>query len=133
MHICAAYVRHHRALIDSSLYWCRVHTLEEAHYLCAILNAACVTELVRPHMSYGKDERHIHKHVWKLPVPEFNAKIRAHTKLAAQGAEIEAAIAQLELDENLHFAARRRRIREFLEQHPTAKKIEAGVTRLLAG
>lgn len=131
MHLCAAQVQHNRALIDSSLYWCRAVTVEEAHYLCAILNAACVTELVRPHMSYGKDERHIHKHVWKLPVPLFDAKNKAHTKLAELGEEVEEAVAELELDDTLHFAARRRRIREFLAEHPTAQKIEAAVAKLL--
>ena len=120
-------------MLSHSLYWCRVLTVEEAHYLCAILNAACVTELVRPHMSYGKDERHIDKHVWKLPIPLFDAKNRAHAKLAAHAAEIEAAVATLELDDSLHFAARRRRIREFLEEHPAAKKIEAAVAKLLGG
>src|SRR5690606_30852222 len=99
---------------------------------CAILNAACVTELVRPLMSYGKDERHIDKHVWKLPIPLFDANKRAHVKLAEQAAEIEQAVAALEIDERLHFAARRRRVREFLAEHPTAKKIEVGVAKLLA-
>jgi SAM-dependent methyltransferase len=131
MHLCAATIQHHRALIDHSLYWCRVLTLEEGHYLCAILNAACVTERVRPHMSYGKDERDIHKHVWKLPIPLFDANNRAHMKLAEHGAKVEAAVAKLELDDALHFAARRRHIREFLVEHPSARKIEAAVAKLL--
>lgn len=82
-------------------------------------------------MSYGKDERHIHKHVWKLPVPLFDAKNKAHTKLADLGEEVEEAVAGFELDDTLHFAARRRRIREFLAEHPTAQKIEAAVAKLL--
>lgn len=131
MHLCAARIQNHRALMAHSLYWCRVHTVEEARYLCAILNAVCVTELVRPYMSYGKDERHIDKHVWKLPIPLFDANKRAHMKLAEQAAEVEAAVAALELDDNLHFAARRRRVREFLADHPTAQKIEAAVAKLL--
>lgn len=132
MHLCAATIQHHRALIDHSLYWCRVLTIKEAHYLCAILNAACVTELVRPHMAYGKDERHIDKHVWKLPIPLFDANNRAHMKIAEQAAKVEEAVAKLELDDTLHFAARRRHIREFLADHPTAKRIEAVVAKLLA-
>jgi hypothetical protein len=52
-------------------------------------------------------------------------------KLAEHAAEVEAAVAELELDDTLHFAARRRHIREFLAGHSTAKKIEAGVVKLL--
>ena len=37
-----------------------------------ILNAATITELVRPFMSYGKDERHFDKHIWQLPVPLYD-------------------------------------------------------------
>jgi hypothetical protein len=131
MHLCAARIENRRAVMEHALYWCRVLTAWEAHYLCAILNAACVTELVRPHMSYGKDERHIDKHVWKLPIPLFDAKNRAHMKLAEQAAELEAAVEALELDDSLHFAARRRHVREFLASDPTAKKIEAAVAKLL--
>lgn len=131
MHLCAARIQNHRAVMAHSLYWSRVHSVEEARYLCAILNAACVTELVRPYMSYGKDERHIDKHVWKLPIPLFDPKNRAHVKLAEQAAEVEAAIALLELNDELHFAARRRHVREFLEEHPVARKIEVGVAKLL--
>src|SRR5690606_18741134 len=131
MHLCAARIQHHRAVVSHSLYWSRVDSVGEARYLCAILNAACVTDLVRPYMAYGKDERHIDKHVWKLPIPLFDPDNRAHLELAEQAAEVEAAIAGLELDDGLHFAARRRRVREFLERHPTARKIEARVARLL--
>jgi hypothetical protein len=131
MHLCAARIEHHRAVMSHSLYWSWVDSVEEARYLCAILNASCVTELVRPYMSYGKDERHIDKHVWKLPIPKFDPKDREHMKLAKQAALVEAAIAELELDDDLHFAARRRHIREFLADHPSAKQIEEFVAKLL--
>jgi len=131
MHLCAARIEDRRAIVEHGLYWCRVLTVEEAHYLCAILNAARVTELVRPHMSYGKDERHIDKHIWKLPIPRFDANQRAHRKLARQAAEVEAAVAELELDDHLHFAARRRQVREFLASHPSARHIETAVAKLL--
>jgi HEAT repeats/PBS lyase HEAT-like repeat len=40
---------------------------------CAILNSATVTELVRPFMSYGKDERHFDKHIWQRPSGNSNS------------------------------------------------------------
>jgi SAM-dependent methyltransferase len=131
MHLCAARIEHHRAVISHSLYWSWVDSVDEARYLCAILNATCVTELVRPYMSYGKDERHIDKHVWKLPIPKFDPSNRDHMKLAKQAAHVETAVAALELDDDLHFAARRRRIREFLVDHPIAQQIEKSVAKLL--
>jgi SAM-dependent methyltransferase len=133
MHLCAARIVHRRAIIDHSLYWSCVDSSEEAGYLCAILNTRCVTELVRPFMSYGKDERDIHKHVWKLPIPLFDADNPEHMKLAKLAAQVEADVAALELDDNLHFAARRRHIREFLEDHPIAQQIETSVAKLFGG
>ena len=69
MHICAAKLRDDAALITSGLYWAPLTSEPEADYLSAILNAPITTELTRPFMAYGKDERHIHKHVWRLPIP----------------------------------------------------------------
>ena len=44
---------------------------DEADYLCAIMNFAVTTEVLRPFMPYGKDERDIHKHVWQLPIESY--------------------------------------------------------------
>jgi hypothetical protein len=52
-------------------------------------------------------------------------------KLAKQAAHVETAVAALELDDDLHFTARRRRIREFLVDHPIAQQIEKSVAKLL--
>src|SRR5262249_11205317 len=131
MHLCAARIEHRRAIIAHSLYWSPADTIAEARYLCAFLNARCVTELVRPYMSYGKDERHIDKHVWKLPIPKFDPRDRDHTKLSKLAERLELDILTLELDADLHFAAQRRRVREFMADHPVAQQIERTVARLL--
>ena len=54
------------------LYWATAASTAEALYLCAILNSPTFTELVRPFMSYGKDERHFDKHIWQLPIPLYD-------------------------------------------------------------
>src|ERR1019366_4643536 len=63
MHICSAKLRNPRALCTHGLYWAPANSEDEADYLCAILNAPTTTELTRPLMSYGKDERDIHKEI----------------------------------------------------------------------
>jgi hypothetical protein len=50
---------------ETGLYWAPINSEDEADYLCAIMNSAVTTEILRPFMSYGKDERDIHKHVWQ--------------------------------------------------------------------
>lgn len=72
MHVAAAVVTDPAAIIDHSLYWAPISSPDEGLYLCAILNSPVLTTLVRPLMSYGKDERHVDKYVWKLPIPLYD-------------------------------------------------------------
>lgn len=132
MHLAAARLSHHRAVIDHTLYWATAFNEAEALFLCAVLNAATTTRLVRPLMSYGKDERHIDKFVWKLPIPPFDAANRQHAKLAELGAEAELLVGQLALDECKHFAASRRAVREALAGSDVGKAIEKAVKKLLS-
>lgn len=113
MHICSAKLSDQTALIANGLYWAAMASEEEADYLCSILNAPATTELTRPFMSYGKDERHIHKHVWELPIPLFDQSIRVHRRLAEIGRNLEQAVQTFPINPELHFAATRRHIRDF--------------------
>ncbi|RUL88320.1 hypothetical protein [Tautonia sociabilis] len=132
MHLVAARLNDRRAVIDHALYWATAATTAEAHYLCAILNSATFTELVRPFMSYGKDERHFDKHIWQLPVPLYDADDDLHRRLSARGAELEAAIGALELDPGRHFAAVRRDVRRVIAESEAGQDIEALVEELLS-
>jgi SAM-dependent methyltransferase len=131
MHVAAARIDNRRAVIDHKLYWATAASVEEAHYLCAILNAAVVTQLVRPLMSYGKDERDIDKHIWKLPIPMFDEENPDHAALASLGQKAEESIAKLPLDTEKHFAASRRMIRAFLAESELGQEIERRVTALV--
>lgn len=132
MHLAAARVVDRRAVIDHKLYWASAPVLAEAHYLCAILNAAATTELVRPLMSYGKDERDIHKAIWRLPIPMFDPTDDGHAELASLGRRAEEEVAALQIDGERHFAASRRAIRQHLAVSGTGQRIEAIVEELLA-
>lgn len=131
MHLVAARISDHRAVINNSLYWATVVTEEEALYLCAILNAAKVTELVRPLMSYGKDERHFDKYIWQLPIPLYDDTIDLHRALASLGKRAEEEIAQIEFPAS-HFTALRRLVRQHLAASPVGKEIGLLVEELLA-
>lgn len=131
MHLAAAVIEDSRGVIEHSLYWGSPDSSEEADYLCAILNSAAVTQLVRPLMSYGKDERHIDKYVWKLPIPEFDPTDDDHVELARLGTEAAKEVRALALDEGKHFAALRRAIRKHLALSETGNAIEQLVAELL--
>jgi hypothetical protein len=64
-------------------------------------------------MSYGKDERDIHKHVWQLPISQYEPSNLIHVRLAelAKKAEILVPVKQ-----DVRFAATRRHIREMIEK-----------------
>lgn len=131
MHVAAAVVDNPNAVIDHKLYWATVTSCQEGHFLSAILNSPAITELVRPLMSYGKDERDIDKHVWKLPIPLFNPTDPDHTLLANLGQQLAAAIAALPLDETANFVTLRRRVRAELAHHPATAEVNAIVLDLL--
>lgn len=130
MHIAAARLLNHRAVVDHTLYWSSVASTEEAHYLCAILNSRVVTERVRPIMAYGKDERHIDKYVWHLGIPLFSGENQAHRELAELGRRAERDMESIALD-NRHFTAHRRAVRLLLDESPIGREIEVAVTALL--
>jgi hypothetical protein len=130
--VVAAKITNRRALIANGLYWASIRTEAEADYLCAILNAPVTTELVRPFMSYGKDERDIHKAPWELPIPGFEHANALHVRLAQLGAVAEQIAATFAINPNLHFAATRRHIRQRIEETPEGREIDEIVYELIS-
>jgi hypothetical protein len=130
MHVCAARLFDKRAIVDSNLYWASVRNPEEGLYLCAVLNSKIITAKTRPLMSYGKDERHIHKHVWKLPIPKFKSSSKLHMKIAGVGASLEKRIGDLNL-RKVHFTALRRDVREFIGSSEEGLLLEELIEKLI--
>ncbi|NYF59354.1 class I SAM-dependent methyltransferase [Micromonospora purpureochromogenes] len=108
-----------------------IATLEEGLFLSAILNSSVLTELVRPMMSYGKDERDIDKHAWNLPIPQFDDANALHHRLAELGRQQSETVAEMHLTENTNFVALRRHVRAGLARHPATPEIEAVVMEVL--
>jgi hypothetical protein len=132
MHVVAAKITNRRALIASGLYWAAVHSENEANYLCAIMNAPATTDLARPFMSYGKDERDIHKHIFEVPIPTFDPANAQHAKIGVLGAQAERLVRTFTLNLNVHFSATRRHIRDFLVQTEVGREIDELVYELLS-
>lgn len=130
MHLAAAVVTDHRPVIDHKLYWAAMGSETEAHFVAGILNAPVTTELARPLMSYGKDERDIDKSVWKLPIPVFDADDEIHTHIAALARELGAAISELEFPSD-NFVTIRRSVRAYIATSPTGQKLDRLVAELL--
>lgn len=82
-------------------------------------------------MSYGKDERDIHKHVWELPIPLFDDAHPVHKRLAELGAAAELSVSMFEIDSGLHFSATRRRIRELLQDTDEGREMNELAFELL--
>jgi hypothetical protein len=133
MHLAAAIVESQRHLIDHTLYYAVTWTRDEAVFLCAILNSAVTTARVRPMMSYGKDERHIDKHIWNLPVPSYVPSNGFHREILELSKAVEAFVAGVELDQTASFISLRRQLRSFLAEVPEARELDVLVSRLLDG
>jgi SAM-dependent methyltransferase len=131
MHVAAAIVNDPAAIIEHKLYWAPAASREEGLFLCAILNSSALTELVRPMMSYGKDERDVDKHLWKLPIPLYDAGNVTHQRLVELGRQQYETVAGLRIDDGTNFVALRRRIRAELARHPATSGIEAIVIEML--
>ena len=132
MHVAAALVDDPRSVIENTLYWGTVTSRVEGHYLCEILNSPALTDLVRPLMSYGKDERHVDKHLWKLPIPRYDETDPQHRQLADLGRACAEHVKTLDLDEGGNFVTLRRKVRSALAAHPPAVEANTLVVGLLA-
>ena len=71
------------AVVDGTLYWIGCSSLKETQYLAAIVNSGTLYEAVKPHMPKGQwGPRDLHKHLWKLPIPLYDAANSLHSALA---------------------------------------------------
>ena len=98
----AVLIADNEAILDTTLYQVSCRNQDEAYYLLAIINSNALEAEVSDFMPTGLfGPRHLHKHLWKLPIPEFDADDEEHKKLARLGRT-----AEEEADDRLaHMAA----------------------------
>ena len=125
------------AIVDHLLYWVTCKDLQEAHYLLAVINSDVLYEAVKPLMSKGQfGARDLHKHLWKLPIPEFAAADPLHLVIseagqaAAEGAARELA-ALRQTRSKLTVTIARRELRKWLRESEHGKAVEGAVRQLL--
>ena len=138
----AALIRQNTTLVDETLYWITCKNIAEAHYLLAIINSDTLKLAVSPFMPKGQfGARHLHKHLWKLPIPEYDpdnilhAEISAAGKSAAAGAERQ--LAQIRAHrqasrKTFSVTVARRELRKWLRSAPQGHRVEQAVTKLLS-
>ncbi|MGH7641959.1 MAG: N-6 DNA methylase [Candidatus Dormibacteria bacterium] len=131
--LAAATVSDPRVVIDCSLYWASVESVEEARYLTAVLNSRVLTELVHPYQAVGAfGPRHFDKYVWQMPIPRFDPNRLEHKHLSDLAAKAEGVAAQVGLARRTRFQAARRAIRIELDKAGIASQLDAAVTKLIA-
>ena len=126
-------------LIDTTAYWITCKDLQEAYYLLAIINSDALYEMVKPLMSKGQfGARDLHKHLWKLSIPEFDLDDPLHVAVseageaAAEGAADQLAQLHQERD-RVTVTIARRELRKWLRQSPEGQAVEDAAGRLLSG
>ena len=134
----AAVLNDDRDIADYKLFWVACKDVQEADYLLAIINsehlAAAVNQYTTPNWA-GKT-RDLQKHLWKLPIQEYDADSLLHAavseagKVAAAGAARE--LAQLrENRSRVTVTIARRELRKWLQSSPEGQAVEAAVAKLL--
>ena len=137
----AALITDNRAILDRSLYQVTCSNLDEAYYLLAIINSNALAQAAKPFCStnWAKEIRALEKHLWLLPIPEYDPQNPTHTQLSRLG-RTAAQLAQYQLTT---LTARHAptpitadRLRADLRNHwqtqsQTANQIETTTTQLL--
>ncbi len=132
MHVTACRVMDEQAIVEHQLNWAAARTIEEAQYLCAVLNSVAVTKAVEPFMTSGKGGgRHINSYLWRLPIPLYNTGDELHKSLAHLGDQAEQFVEGLEIKPSKAHGTMRARIRKQLAENELGQEIEKTVGFLL--
>ena len=132
--LAACTIQKSAAIIDHMLYWAAVESLEEARYLCGILNSEALRSRVEQYQVQGQwGARHFDKYVFNLPIPRFDAGNPLHGELAQAAKKAEEIANAVEVKEDEHFTRARARVRSALAEHGVAAQLEQLVGKVLRG
>ncbi len=135
----AALLRDDEIVVDYTLFWVTCRTYQEAAYLLAIINSQTLYSAVKPLMPKGQyGARHLQKHLWRLPILEYDPENALHVAIAEAGQVAEAGAAR-ELTRLYESQSRtapsyrivRRELRQWLRLNDEGKAIESMVEALL--
>ena len=135
----AALLHEDDAIVDYKLFWIACRDAREAYYLLAIINSDTLADAVNKYTTpnWSGKTRDLQKHLWKLPIPEFDAGKPLHVEVseagdaAAQG--VARQLAQLRQDRgDVTVTIARRELRKWLRESTEGKAVEEAVGELLA-
>ena len=135
----ATLVGDNEAIIDHALYWITCKHNQEANYVMSVINSNVLRKAVTPMMPKGQfGARDLHKHLWKLPIPEFDADNPLHADVAKAGQAAAAGAAeQLERlrrsGGQVTVTKARSELRKWLRESEEGQAVEDVVGRLLGG
>ena len=137
----AAILTDEGALIDYKLFWIPCETREEAQYLVTVINSRILEEAVGPLMPKGQfGARDVVKHIWRLPIPEYDKENALHREIAQAGAiaaEGAAAVlhdlrtARAERGQTTTVTVARREVRAWLAESAEGQEVERLIAQLL--
>lgn len=129
-------------VIDYKLFWIKCSSWQEANYLTALINSTTLENRLKPLMSKGQfGARDVQKHLWRLPIPEFDPDESLHLEIAEAGADAalgaESVWREIEVErraagKSVSVTIARREIRAWLAESAEGKRVEALVERLLS-
>lgn len=112
-HLAACRLEQTDAVIDHTLYWASLETIEEARYLTAIFNSQALADAVAPLQARGQhNPRHFDMHIFELPFPTYDPSDEVHALLASLATQAEQVAVAVELDGGWQFQKARRVVRE---------------------
>ena len=86
----AALIVDNQAIVDRKLYQVTCRDWGEAFYLLAVINSVALGKNVENFMPKGLfGARDLEKHLWKLPIPEYEASNEKHVQLSRLGRKAE--------------------------------------------
>ena len=135
----AALLHDDDAIVDYKLFWLACKDEQEANYLLAIINSEALADDVNKFTTpnWAGKTRDLQKHLWKLPIPEFDPTNPVHMKVskAGEAAALAAAkqLAQLREDrDRVTVTIARRELRKWLRTSPEGQAVEMAVSELLS-
>lgn len=70
-------------IIESATYWYATNDKDEANYLAAYINSNYANEAIKDFQASGLfGERHVHKKILELPLPQFSSLNSTHQKIS---------------------------------------------------
>ncbi|MCY4474893.1 MAG: N-6 DNA methylase [Chloroflexi bacterium] len=135
----AAMLEDHEIITDYKLFWITCLDRNEADYLLAIINSETLYTAASPLMSKGQwGARDLQKHLWRLPIPEFDCGDSLHVSIADAGRQAAVGV-ERELENlrqrypRLTVTIARREIRKWLRESAEGQRVEEVVGALLGG